>query len=69
MNGADGKTVRQLKHGGEVTGLAVRPDGTKIAVVGLDKSLACSTSPTASNSANRRATSARRKRSPLWIGA
>lgn len=39
MNGADGKTVRQLKHGGEVTGLAVRPDGQKIAVVGLDKSL------------------------------
>lgn len=39
MTGADGKTVRQLKHGGEVTGLAVRPDGTKIAVVGLDKSL------------------------------
>jgi WD40 repeat protein len=39
MTGADGKTVKQLKHGGEVTGLAVRPDGLKIAVVGLDKSL------------------------------
>jgi len=39
MTPADGKTVRQLKHGGEVTGLAVRPDGLKVAVVGLDKSL------------------------------
>lgn len=39
MTGADGKTVKQMKHGGEVTGLAVRPDGQKIAVVGMDKSL------------------------------
>ncbi|MCE9605418.1 MAG: hypothetical protein K8U03_11020 [Planctomycetia bacterium] len=38
-NTVDGKAVRPLKHGGEVTGLAIRPDGTRIAAVGLDKSL------------------------------
>jgi WD40 repeat protein len=37
--GADGKQLRELKHGGPVAAVAVRPDGQRVASAGLDKVL------------------------------